>query len=139
MSFSETISPFFGRCAIVAFYGIAATNIVQSWNPMVQAMAAKHVPVAPLILLVVFLLILISCISIFIGFHARHGAVTLFAISIISAVTMHDFWHYDIGPHRAVELAIFSRDVAICGGLLLLVGMGPGPISFDIYRNREAR
>lgn len=87
----------------------------------------------------VFLLILISCISLFIGFHARHGAVTLFAISIISAVTMHDFWRYDVASERAMELAIFSRDIAVCGGLLILVGLGPGSISFDSFRNREAR
>lgn len=137
MAFSETISPFFGRCAIVCFYGIAATNIVQNWTPTVQAMTAKNVPVAPLVLLVVFLLILISCISLIIGFHARHGAVTLFTVSLIAAVTMHDFWHLNFGPQRAAELALFSRDIAICGGLLLLVGLGLGPFAFDNYRNRE--
>jgi putative oxidoreductase len=138
MSFAETIAPFFGRCAIVGFYGVAATNIVQNWNPTVQAMTLKHVPVAPLVLLVVFLLIIISCISLFIGFHARHGAVTLFGVSIIAAVTMHDFWNLDTGPQHAAALALFARDVAICGGLLLLVGMGPGPIAFDNHRKRDA-
>lgn len=137
MPISETISPFVGRCAIVWFYGSAATNIVHNWAPTVQAMASKNVPVAPLILAIVFLLILISCISLIIGFHARHGAVTLFTVSLIAAVTMHDFWNLSIGPQRAAELAIFARDIAICGGLLLLVGMGPGPFAFDNYRNRD--
>lgn len=137
MAISEVISPFLGRCAIVFFYGLAATNIVENWSPTVQAMTSKGVPVAPLILLVVFFLILISCMLLFIGYHARHGAVTLFAVSLISTVTMHDFWHLNIGPQRAAEFALFTRDIAICGGLLLLVGMGPGPFAFDNFRNRE--
>ena len=32
---------------------------------------------------------------------------------------------------RAAEFEIFARDFAICGGLLLMVGMGPGPFAID--------
>jgi uncharacterized membrane protein YphA (DoxX/SURF4 family) len=32
---------------------------------------------------------------------------------------------------RGAEFEIFARDVAICGGLLLMVGMGPGPFAID--------
>lgn len=137
MAITETMAPFIGRCAIILFYGAAASNIFQKWSPTVQAVTAKNVPLAPVILLVTFLLILISCLSLLIGFHARHGAMTLFAISMASTVAMHDFWHLPIGLERAAEMSIFLRDIAICGGLLLLVGLGPGPCALDNYRNRE--
>jgi len=46
-------------------------------------------------------------------------------------VTMHDFWHFPEAAGRAQQFAIFARDFAICGGLLLLVGLGPGPFAVD--------
>jgi putative oxidoreductase len=55
----------------------------------------------------------------------------LFALTIVAAVTMHDFWHYADAAVRAAEMAIFARDIAICGGLLMMIGMGPGPFAVD--------
>jgi putative oxidoreductase len=94
-------------------------------------MALKQVPLPPLVLLVVLLFIFMGCVSLLFGYHTRHGAVLLFGLTIIAAVTMHDFWHIADGAARSIDLGIFSRDVAIAGGLLLLVGMGPGPFAID--------
>jgi uncharacterized membrane protein YphA (DoxX/SURF4 family) len=55
----------------------------------------------------------------------------LFGMTMVAAVTMHDYWHYAEGVARAREFGIFARDFAICGGLLLLVGLGPGPFAVD--------
>jgi putative oxidoreductase len=131
MSFSETISPFFGRCAFVWFYLTAAMDILGNWHHVADQLAAKQVPVAPLMLLIALLVIFMGCVSLLFGYHARYGAVMLFGVTIVAAVTMHDFWHVVDGAARATELGIFSRDVAICGGLLLMVGMGPGPFAID--------
>jgi putative oxidoreductase len=131
MSFSETISPFLGRCALVWFYLTGALNILADWHQVAALMAAKHVPLPPLLLLIALLLIFMGCISLFFGWQTRHGAVMLFGLTIVAAVTMHDFWHYADGAARAAEMGIFARDIAICGGLLLMVGMGPGPFAVD--------
>ena len=127
MSFSETISPFFGRCAFVWFYLTGAMDILANFHRITGELEAKQVPVAPLVLLVALLVIFMGCISLLLGWHTRYGAVMLFGMTIVAAVTMHDFWHVADGAARATELGIFSRDIAICGGLLLMVGMGPGP------------
>jgi putative oxidoreductase len=131
MSFSETISPFLGRCALVWFYLTSAMDILANWHHVAELMNAKHVPLPPLLLLLALLLIFMGCISLFFGYHTRYGAVMLFGLTIVAAVTMHDFWHYADGAARAAEMGIFARDVAICGGLLLMVGMGPGPFAID--------
>jgi putative oxidoreductase len=131
MSFSETISPFFGRCFLVWFYLSQARDILFAFHHTAADLAAKHVPLPPLVLLVVLIFIFIGSVSLLFGYHARHGAVLLFALTIVGAFTMHDFWHYaDPGQH-ALEFGIFARDFAICGGLLLMIGMGPGPFAID--------
>lgn len=131
MSFSETIAPFFGRCALVWFYLSGARDILIDWHHTAAELAAKHVPLPPLVLLVVLIFIFLGCVSLLFGYHTRHGAVLLFALTIVAAVTMHDFWHYSEPAARALEFGIFARDFAICGGLLLMIGMGPGPFALD--------
>ena len=131
MSFSETISPFFGRCALVWFYLISAMDILENWHSIATDLANKHVPLPPLVLLVVLVFIFMGSISLLFGYQTRHGAVLLFGMTIVAAVTMHDFWHYSDAAARAYQFDVFSRDFAICGGLLLMVGMGPGPFAVD--------
>jgi putative oxidoreductase len=130
MSFSETISPFFGRCAFVWFYASAAMSIVTDWPRVAARLEAHHVPLAPALLLVALILIFLGCISLFFGYHTRHGAVMLFGLTIVAAVALHPFWQME-ADLRDAEFEIFARDVAICGGLLLMVGMGPGPFAID--------
>ena len=131
MSFSETISPFFGRCAFVWFYLSAAGDILGNFHGLATELAAKHVPIPPLVLVVALVFIFIGCISLLFGWHTRYGAVMLFGMTIVATFALHDYWHYGSGPARAAEFTIFIRDFAICGGLLLMVGMGPGPFAID--------
>jgi len=131
MSFSETISPFFGRCAFVWFYLTSAMDIAGNWRTLALELAAKNVPIPPLVLLIALILIVMGSISLLFGYHTRHGAMLLFGMTMLSAVIMHDYWHYADAAAHAREFGIFARDFAICGGLLLLVGMGPGPFAVD--------
>ena len=131
MSFSEAISPFFGRCAFVWFYMTTAMHIMANFHHTSAILAAKHVPLAPIVVLVALILIFMGSISLLLGWQTRHGAVTLFGLTIVAAVTLHDFWRISDADLRAGEFAIFARDMAICGGLLLMVGMGPGPFAID--------
>src|SRR5580704_16238091 len=94
MSFSETISPFFGRCAFVWFYGAAAMNILNNWHGIPHQMDLRHVPLPPLVLVVALVLIVLGSFSLLFGYHTRHGAVILFGLTIVAAVTLHDFWHF---------------------------------------------
>ena len=50
MSFSESISPFLGRCALSWFFGAGAYNIVHNFAQLSQELTAKHVPMPPLLL-----------------------------------------------------------------------------------------
>ena len=131
MSFSETVSPLFGRCALVWFYASGLVNIIEHWSNFAEQLSSRHVPLPPLFLVVGLILVVMGCFSLLFGYHTRHGAVLLFGMTMVAAVTMHDFWHYGDAAARATQFGIFARDFAICGGLLMMVGMGPGPFAVD--------
>ena len=131
MSFSETISPFLGRCALSWFFGVGALNIIHNWAHLSAELNGKHVPLPPLVLVIALVLMAMGTISLLFGYHTRHGAVLLFGMTIIATVTLHDFWHIADPAARMEEFEIFSRDIALCGGLLMMIGMGSGPFGLD--------
>ena len=131
MSFAETISPLLGRCALVWFYASGAMNILNRWTDVAEQLSGRHVPLPPLVLVVSLILIVMGCFSLLFGYHTRYGAVILFGLTIVAAVTLHDFWHFSDAAARNVEFEIFARDIAICGGLLLMMGVGAGPFAID--------
>ena len=131
MSFSETVSPLLGRCALVWFYASGLVKIIEHWSNFAEQLSSRHVPLPPLFLVVGLILVVMGCFSLLFGYHTRHGAVLLFGLTIVAAFALHDFWHMADGAARGVEFDIFSRDLAISGGLLLMVGMGAGPFAID--------
>jgi len=46
-------------------------------------------------------------------------------------VLIHDYWKIESVVDRNADYDIFIRNMAIAGGLLFLVGMGPGPFALD--------
>jgi putative oxidoreductase len=131
MSFSETISPILGRWALSWFYGGVAMDIVYRWSSIVAQLNAKHLPLPPLLMVVALLMIVMGIVSLAFGYHTRYGAVILFGLTIAAAFALHDFWHYADAASRDAEFDIFTRDVAICGGLLVMIGLGGGPFALD--------
>ena len=55
----------------------------------------------------------------------------LFAFTLAAAMTMHDFWHIDDVAAHMSAYELFARDIAIAGGLLFIVGIGPGRFAID--------
>jgi len=62
--------------------------------------------------------------------------VLLFGFTMIASVAMHDFWLIHDPIARSEDYEIFARNMAIAGGLLLLVGMGPGPVAIDSIKRK---
>ncbi len=64
------------------------------------------------------------------GFKARVGAVLLIIFLIPATLIFHNFWAFE-GMERQMQMIMFMKNLAILGGLLLVLGLGPGPISVD--------
>lgn len=131
MSFSEVISPLFGRLMLAWFFVNQAFYYGRGWAATIAEMQLKGIPVAPLLLALSLIFIMLGAISLALGFHTRHGALILFIVTLISTLLLHNFWRVEDVVLRADDAQIFARNIAICGGLLFLVGMGSGPMGFD--------
>src|SRR5579864_1857079 len=131
MSLSEKISPFFGRLALAWFFATVIGDMVNNFHAVSDQLGAKHVPLPPLVIVIALVLLILGCFSLLFGYHTKHCAVLLFGLTVVGAVMLRDFWHLPPGAARNDMFEIFARDMAICGGLLMIVGLGPGPFALD--------
>jgi putative oxidoreductase len=135
MSFSELISPLVGRIVLAWFFLSAALRYAGQWDGTILLMGMKGVPAPALLLAIGILVMFVGAISLMMGFHARYGAMLLFAFTLIASVLMHDYWRIGDAATRAADYEIFARNIAIAGALLIMVGMGSGPFSLDNVLN----
>ncbi|HEY1630288.1 MAG TPA: DoxX family protein [Rhizomicrobium sp.] len=131
MSFSESISPLLGRWLLAWFFLSAAYDKAHDWDSTLTLMSMSHIPFGPPLLAVALLVMAMGGLALLTGFQTRHGAMLLFAFTAIATVLMNAYWTFSDAVQRAQQYDIFARNVAIAGGLLLLVGMGPGRFALD--------
>ncbi|HEY8948038.1 MAG TPA: DoxX family protein [Rhizomicrobium sp.] len=131
MSFSELISPLVGRLVLAWFFLTSSFTYGAQWHATITLMSLKDMPSPALLLFGAILLMIVGGVSLVFGFYARAGALMLFAFTVCASVLMHDYWKISDAAARAADYDIFARNMAIAGGLLLIVGMGAGPFSID--------
>ena len=131
MSFGESLAPFLGRLVLAWFFLTQAYHYALDWNDTAILLTMKNVPTPPVLLLTALTGIVLGSISLVLGFRTRAGALALFAITIAATVTMHDYWHLRAAAARSADFDIFARNMAIAGGLLILIGMGSGRFAMD--------
>jgi putative oxidoreductase len=139
MSFSEYISPLLGRLVLAWFFLGEAIGYARQWDATIQLMALKNVPVPPLLLALALFVMALGALSLALGFLTRHGAVLLFGFTVVASVAMHDYWLIHDPIARSEDYEVFARNMAIAGGLLLLVGMGPGPVAIDSIEPKKKK
>ena len=138
MSIGESLAPLLGRWVLAWFFLTQAYRYALDWNNTAVLLTMKNIPTPPIILLVVLVGLLLGSLSLVLGFCTRAGALALFAITIAASVTMHDYWHIRAAAARAADYDIFVRNIAIAGGLLMLIGMGSGRFGIDNARGKSS-
>lgn len=64
------------------------------------------------------------------GWKTRWAAWLLVVFVAIAVIMAHRFWQFDAAQY-ANQLAHFLKGLAIIGGLLYVIGFGPGAMSLD--------
>jgi putative oxidoreductase len=98
-------------------------TLASSFGPAAEGMAKIGVP--PSLLIVTIALQLLAGIAIAIGWQARFGAAALGLFCLATAVLFHQ--NFD----NRNELLHFEKDLAIAGGMFVLMLRGAGTWSID--------
>lgn len=136
MSLAERISPFIGRLALAWFFLSDAYMRLAGWTETIQWLQTKNIPSPAVVLFVALAAMILGGLSLLFGFRTKAGALLLFIYAVGSTVLMHDYWTVEDVAARQADYQIFIRNIAIAGGLLLLLGIGPGQFAADNLQSK---
>lgn len=80
---------------------------------------------------------LLGGLSLLLGLWSRLGALGLFIFLIPATVMFHHFWSVPASEQQD-QMVHFLKNLAIMGGLLMIVAFGPGPLSITPVRRARA-
>jgi putative oxidoreductase len=109
-----------GRILFSALFVSAGVNHLTKSGPLTQYAAAKKVPAPKLAVLGTGLMNLAGGLSILLGYEPRIGAILLVIFLVTAAVMIHNFWAVPDAMQKAVEQAMFMKNVSLAGAALII-------------------
>jgi putative oxidoreductase len=123
-----------GRLLLSLIFVASAGAKLSDWQGPAKMMADKGLPAVDVLLSIAIALELFGGVLVFVGWYTRFGALALLAFLVPVTLIMHNFWTLDEGPQRMEQMINFMKNVSISGGLLMVLALGPGPLSIDSLR-----
>ena len=130
MTKTERITTLAGRILLALIFLASGLGKVGDWSQTAGYMASKGMPLVPFFLAGAILLEVGGGLSVLLGFRARIGAAALIVFLVPATLIFHNFWALQ-GMERQVNMIMFLKNLAIMGGLLLVVAFGARRPSLD--------
>lgn len=134
----ERFAPLVGRILLAQIFLASGLNKIGAWEQTAGYMASKNMPLVPLFLVAAILFEVGGGLSVALGYKAKLGAAALIIFLIPASLIFHNFWTYQ-GIEQQVQMIMFMKNLAIMGGLLLVIGLGAGPLSLDSRKKKERK
>lgn len=126
-----------GRLLLAAIFLVSGIAKLTDTATTVSHMTAAGIPYADTLALVAGAAEVLGAIAIATGFLTRAAAVGLILFMIPTTLIFHAFWNVG-GEQRLTQMVNFMKNLAIIGGLFVLMAQGAGRLSLD-HRMRRAR
>ncbi len=120
----KKIADLAGRLIIGLFFFFEAVDSIVYFKDMKQTLSAYGIDWAQEFLIVASIILLVlGSVMVIIGYYASIGAAMLFVYWFVFTLTVYPFWMEDVGD-KTLSIKFFSRNMALCGGLLILIANG---------------
>jgi putative oxidoreductase len=95
--------------------------------------ASGGLPAPAVLAVLVGLLELVGGLALAAGFKARWAALALGVFTILASLLFHQFWAVP-ADQQFVQQLMFMKNLAVAGGMFIVVALGAGPASVDARR-----
>jgi putative oxidoreductase len=120
--------PLAGRILITAIFLISGYHKITGFAAVSGMMAKMGMPMPDLLLAGAIAFEIGGALMVLLGWHACLGALLLVVFTVPATLLFHNFWA--VGPADFQnQFNHFMKNLAITGGLLYIMAMGPGPLS----------
>jgi putative oxidoreductase len=124
-----------GRLGLSIIFLVSGLGKLASWRSTVAFAGAKGVP--EILLAGATALEILGALSLVAGWKIRWGVAALVVFLVPVTLVFHDFWAYQ-GAEAQLQVVQLLKNVGIGGGLLAVLGAGPGAFSVDARRSPVA-
>ncbi len=122
-----TYLPLAARICIALIFLNAGINHLSSFQEFVPTIASKGLPIPLVLAIGAIACLLLGSLSLILGFKTKIGALLLILFLIPTTLLFHPF---------TTDLGNFLKNLALIGGLLMVISYGPGLISVDGAKSR---
>lgn len=123
------------RLLIAPIFLVSAVPKLMDTSATAGHMAAQGIPSPYALAILAGLAELLGGLAILFGFVTRIGALGLFLLMIPVTLIFHPFWNLE-GMEAQMQMGNFLKNLAVMGGLALLVANGAGRYSIDARLRR---
>ena len=126
----EKFGPAVGRILLAIIFLMSGISKIFNWDGTAGYMASVGMPMVTLFLIGAIVLEVGGSLSVILGFKARWGALALMVFTIPTTLIFHAYWAVD-PEQMQIQQIMFMKNLAMAGGLLLIMANGSGPLSLD--------
>jgi uncharacterized membrane protein YphA (DoxX/SURF4 family) len=130
-----------GRLVFGGFFLYNGIHHLKERKSLAQYAETKNVPLADAVVATTGVVLMAGGVSILLGIKPKLGTAAIAGFLAGVSPVMHDFWRIDEPNQRMNEMINFSKNMALLGSALALMGIEePWPASVPIsQREIEAR
>ncbi|ESA33579.1 hypothetical protein N836_21095 [Leptolyngbya sp. Heron Island J] len=121
----QKYTPLIARSAIAIIFLNLGIGKLSNFSGIVEQIAGAGLPLAGLVAICTIAFQLLGGAALVLGYKARIGAWLLIAFLIPATLVFHNPM---VDPSQMIQ---FLKNLAIIGGLLMIVAYGAGPVSLD--------
>lgn len=115
-----------GRALLGIYFILPGIMKVVGFEDTSAYMAAHHVPLIPVALVLTIILQIGGGTLLVAGYKTAPVAFVLAGLTLVISIFMHNFWAYEEGLEQAHELQNFVKNLGIMAGLMYVAGSAPG-------------
>jgi putative oxidoreductase len=130
MNHGSAILALLGRVLLASIFVYSGFGKITGFQGTVGFIASAGLPMPQVLAVGSIIVEFIGGLALLIGFRARWAALAFVVFLIVITPVFHNFW--SAPPAEAMSQQInFIKNIAIVGGMLMVMAFGPGRYSVD--------
>lgn len=133
MALIEKFGPLLGRILIAYLFIPAGISKITDFGGTVGYITSKGLPLPEVGAVIAIIVETLVALAFLVGFKGRYAALVLAAFTLGASVFFHNYWALPEAQVMMQQL-MFTKNLAVIGGLLAFAAFGTGPFSVDNRR-----
>ena len=125
MNTAQKFIPLVARTFLAVIFLRSGVGKLMGFAGTQEQIAGAGLPLAPLVTVFTIAFLLLGGAALILGYKARIGGILLLLFLIPATVVFHN------PIVDSTQMVQFMKNLAITGGLLMVVAYGSGPVSLD--------